>query len=102
MFDFEKEDASTSRLENYQQKIAERKQKKIVEAVQYTEDSYSSRENVEYSLQEFSVSDLTLTFNVDDKIDSICLIDREYRETQALAEQANDRAQKALSAADEA
>lgn len=102
MFDFENEDASTSRLETYQQKIAERKQKKIVEAVQYTEDSYSSRENVEYPLQESSVSDLTLTINVDDKIDSICLIDREYRETQALAAQANDRAQKALSAADEA
>lgn len=102
MFDFENEDARSSRLEIYQQKITERKQKKIVEAVQYTEDSYSSRENVEYSLQESSVSDLTLTFNVDDKIDSICLIDREYRETKALAEQAKDRAQKAKSAADEA
>ena len=102
MFDFENEDARSSRLEIYQQKITERKQKKIVEAVQYTEDSYSSRENVEYSLQESSVSDLTLTFNVDDKIDSICLIDREYRETKALAEQAKDRAQKAKSAAVEA
>ncbi len=102
MFDFENEDARSSRLEIYQQKITERKQKKIVEAVQYTEDSYSSRENVEYSLQESSVSDLTLTFNVDDKMDSICLIDREYRETKALAEQAKDRAQKAKSAAVEA
>lgn len=102
MFDFENEDARSSRLEIYQQKITERKQKKIVEAVQYTEDSYSSRENVEYSLQESSVSDLTLTFNVDDKIDSICLIDREYRETKALAEQAKDRSQKAKSAAYEA
>ena len=102
MIDFENEDARSSRLEIYQQKITERKQKKIVEAVQYTEDSYSSRENVEYSLQESSVSDLTLTFNVDDKMDSICLIDREYRETKALAEQAKDRAQKAKSAAVEA
>ncbi|MBP5601426.1 MAG: hypothetical protein J6X78_01745, partial [Treponema sp.] len=48
------------------------------------------------------VSDLGLMFKVDDKIDSICVIDREYKETQALAEQAKDRAQTALTAADEA
>ncbi len=102
MFDFEKEDSGESRLKAYQQKIAERKQKKSVDAVPYTEDSYPSSESAGSFLQESSVSDLSLTFNVDDKINSICLIDREYMETLALAEQAKDRAQKALTAADEA
>ncbi len=102
MFDFEREDTSESRLKAYQQKIAERKQKKTVDAVPYTEGSYPSTESSDSLLQESSVSDLGLMFKVDDKIDSICIIDREYKETKALADQAKDRAQKALTAADEA
>lgn len=102
MFDFEREDTVESRLKAYQQKIAERKQKKSVDAVPYTEGSYSSTESADSLLKESSVSDLGLVFKVDDKIDSICVIDREYKETKALAEQAKDRAKKALTAADEA
>lgn len=102
MFDFEREDTGESRLKAYQKKIAERKQKKSVDAVPYTEGSYPSTESSDSLLQESSVSDLSLMFKVDDKIDSICVIDREYKETKALAEQAKDRAQKALTAADEA
>ena len=102
MFDFEREDTGESRLKAYQQKIAERKQKRSVDAVPYTEDSYPSTESADSLLQESAVSDLGLMFKVDDKIDSICVIDREYKETQALAEQAKDRAQTALTAADEA
>ena len=102
MFDFEREDTGESRLKAYQKKIAERKQKKSVDAVPYTEGSYPSTESADSLLQESSVSDLSLIFKVDDKIDSICAIDREFRETQALAEQAKNRAQKALTAADEA
>ena len=102
MFDFEREDTGESRLKAYQKKIAERKQKKSVDAMPYTEGSYPSTESADSLLQESSVSDLSLMFKVDDKIDSICVIDREFRETQALAEQAKDRAQKALTAADEA
>lgn len=102
MFDFEREDTGESRLKAYQKKIAERKQKKSVDAVPYTKGSYPSTESADSLLQESSVSDLSLMFKVDEKIDSICVIDREYKETCALAEQARDRAQKALTAANEA
>ena len=102
MFDFENENNDESRLKIYQQKIIERKQRKVVVAAPYTEDSYSVSESSDPLLPESSVSDLTLKLNVDEKIDSICVIDREYKETCALAEQARDRAQKALTAADEA
>ena len=102
MFDFENENNDESRLKIYQQKIIERKQRKVVVAAPYTEDSYSVSESSDPLLPESSVSDLTLKLNVDEKIDSICVIDREYKETCALTEQARDRAQKALTAADEA
>lgn len=102
MFDFENENNDESRLKIYQQKIIERKQRKVVVAAPYTEDSYSVSESSDPLLPESSVSDLTLKLNVDEKIDSICVIDREYKETCALAEQARDRAHKALTAADEA
>lgn len=102
MFNFEREDTGESRLKAYQQKIAERKHNKFADVVPYTEGSYSSTESADSLLKESSVSDLGLVFKVDDKIDSICVIDREYKETKALADQAKDRAQKALTAADEA
>ena len=102
MFDFENEDNDESRLKVYQQNIIERKQRKSVFAAPYTEDSYSVSESADSLLKESSVSDLGLMFKVDDKIDSICVIDREYKETKALADQAEDRAKKAKTAADEA
>ena len=102
MFDFEKEDVRESRLEAYQKKLAEKKQKKIVDRIIYTENSFDTDENANYPTEESSVSDLTLRLNVDDKINSICVIDSEYKETLALVEQAKNRAQNARTTADEA
>lgn len=95
MFEFENEYNEESYLKAYQKKIAARKQQKSVDELQYKETS-------EHSVQKPSETDSSLHLKIDEKIDSICLIDKEYKNTLALAEQARARAQKALTAADEA
>ena len=102
MIDFGDGFKRKSRLQEYQQKISVKKHQKYADEEPYIENQYSSNERALNSLQETAVSELTLKLNVDEKINSICSIDREYKETCALAEQAKDRAQKALTAANEA
>ena len=102
MIDFGDGFKRKSRLQEYQQKISVKKHQKYADEEPYIENQYSSNERALNSLQETAVSELTLKLNIDEKIDSVCVIDREYRDTLALVEQARDRAQKALSAADEA
>lgn len=92
MLDFEKEDYEESRLEAYQRKIAERKQNKAFEVVPYSTRELSN-ENEICAEKELSV---------DDKIDSICLIDKEYQDTLKLVKESEKRAQKAKKAANKA
>lgn len=101
MLDFEKEDCEESRLEAYQRKIAERKQNKAFEVVPYSTRDLSN-ENEICAEQELSVEQLNLKFSVDDKIDSICLIDKEYQDTLKLVKESEERAQKAKEAANKA
>lgn len=93
MLDFEKEESEESRLEAYQRKVLERKQNKALEIVSYS-DKNSSNGNEFYAEQESSVEKLNLSFSIDDKIDSICLIDKEYQDTLKLAKLSEERAQK--------
>ena len=101
MLDFEKEDCEESRLEAYQRKIAERKQNKAFEVVPYSTRDLSN-ENEICAEQELSVEQLNLKFSVDDKIDSICLIDKEYQDTLKLVKESEERAQKPKEAANKA
>lgn len=101
MLDFEKEDCEESRLEAYQRKIAERKQNKAFEVVPYSTRDLSN-ENEICAEKELSVEQLNLKFSVDDKIDSICLIDKEYQDTLKLAKESEERAQKAKEASNKA
>ena len=101
MLDFEKEDYEESRLEAYQRQIAERKQNKAFEVIPYSTRDFSN-ENEICAEQELSVEQLNLKFSVDDKIDSICLIDKEYQDTLKLVKESEERAQKAKEAANKA
>lgn len=101
MLDFEKEDNEESRLEAYQRQIAERKQNKAFEVIPYSTRDFSN-ENEICAEQELSVEQLNLKFSVDDKIDSICLIDKEYQDTLKLVKESEKRAQKAKEAANKA
>lgn len=99
MYDFEREDTGESRLEAYQRK---RKERKMMNSSFEQNNAYNVDPESEISSFDSNESNTELMFKVDEKIDSICVIDRDYKETKALVEQAKDRVQKASTAAAEA
>lgn len=99
MLDFEKEEPEESRLVAYQRKIKERK----ILNTSFNQSNPDVNDDVIYnSSSDSSTSNTELMIKVDEKIEVICTIDKEYQDTVSLIQQAELRAKDAINAANDA